>query len=651
MSTSTAGTRAGAAHDGTQQRGRARGASDRSRWYRLLQPAMYPYDPALLIGGAVKVDPEISDMNDLARLIELCTSPPFMTYPVLNREPSLASAVGNYWRDNVATWSDAAPTVLNMPEKWTTWYNQFRFREGLVVAPLKITLNAGTADELSIWNYLIIDRAQGMSYVDRLDPHSADKPDLDTALTAFAAANLKGFAYRSPKATAATYRRLVRDTVFSLECPEFVRYNVWAYWLLYARLCFSDYTQEDVYENIADAFEGDIAAANCVLNFYGTFTASGVLHAFHDELFLMKYPSRNDLWRFEPAIMDRVYEATTGQLRTSQINQVIGAALRDYLDLNAGADYSALYKKYMGVEPTYVPKPQSSGGWIPLDQVDAELRAILTGRELKLGYITGKPYVFLDAQSKPTGFNVEMMAEMLKAINTFYAALTDRKLAVTWVDACPQSAQPPCTQPTEEVDKFAMLYKGLEAGDYHVAFCGQLMLTGSNVPAGMTPEWAVPTGMIFTAVCYTGKDYGELKPDWSRMASHDREGFVRYVADELLHDHAVELTFFSVINPGPSPGSAQDLVAAINNARAADARGCAVWVNGSVSATETLIAKQRYHFMVGDSIANGYMFATLKPEHGTYLNIAAVQNPSLDYDAAVRGNTLLAIAPFTIRRR
>ncbi|HVZ39792.1 MAG TPA: hypothetical protein VHI13_10980 [Candidatus Kapabacteria bacterium] len=653
-----------------------------NRWLRLMQPGLYPYDPTKLIGGEVKVDPEISQMNDLIRLVEICSSSPFMAFPVLNRDPHLASATGGYWKDNVTTWNAAQPEVLNAPPKWGTWYNQYRFRDGLVVAPLKITLGLtdlqgegdaapaartaartaareaaqraspgspeleGYVEPLSIWNYLIIDR-EG-KHIDRLDPHPGLKAGLDTAIKAFIKGqpDLADMTYRTPEETGTVYRELVRTTVISWDCPEFVHYNMWAYWLLYARLFFSDETQEQVYSTIASGFAGGYPAVNVLLNFYADFTVNGILHTLSDVAFFQKYPSRNDLWRYEPALMDRIYVTTTGQLRTSQINQVIGAALREYITVNGGRDYAAKYNQYMGVNPRYVPVCQDCGTWIPSGQVDAALRGILEGKVLRFGYLDSEPFVYEDGGVR-TGFEYDIAVWITSRLNVYYSSITKGGLTIGWANMTPPGGADDMT----ETEKFLLLYNGMAQGAFHVAIGGRLMLAGDQLPAGTNPEWICPTAFVFTAISYTGRAIGTFAPDWTQvMTEGDRAAFVRYVAGTLL-TKGVDLTFFSVINPGPSPGSAQDLVAEINNARGKDANASAVWVNGTVDQTAEVIGGQRYHFVVGDSTATGHQFKKLAPHNGMYLNIAAVERPSLYNNPAVRSVTLLPIAPYTINAR
>ncbi|MEO5930419.1 MAG: hypothetical protein ABIR47_10850 [Candidatus Kapaibacterium sp.] len=106
------------------------------------------------------------------------------------------------------------------------------------------------------------------------------------------------------------------------------------------------------------------------------------------------------------------------------------------------------------------------------------------------------------------------------------------------------------------------------------------------------------------------------------------------------------VTFFSVVNPGPSPGAAQDLVTTINRGKG-KSPGEAVWGPGDVVDTPEIIKGYRYHFMVGDSIASAYQYFSA---HGTGgLDIPSVDSPSTEYDPIVRSATLLALCPFTIK--
>src|SRR5205085_11251093 len=105
-------------------------------------------------------------------------------------------------------WDYRKPDLFTVPAKFASSFERYAFTEGLIVAPLKLTLapgTAGAAAPLSIWNYLIFDRTRGVA--DRLDPHSAAKPELDAALGNFIGrtAPVAALTYRSPDRTGAAY--------------------------------------------------------------------------------------------------------------------------------------------------------------------------------------------------------------------------------------------------------------------------------------------------------------------------------------------------------------------------------------------------------------------------------------------------------------
>jgi len=78
------------------------------------------------------------------------------------------------------------------------------------------------------------------------------------------------------------------------------------------------------------------------------------------------------------------------------------------------------------------------------------------------------------------------------------------------------------------------------------------------------------------AITYNGRDRDALNlRKLQDLRSGTLDDFVRYAMDESRR-LSLELRFFAVTNPGPSPGAATSLVSQINREQ-----GRAVWASGT----------------------------------------------------------------------
>jgi hypothetical protein len=294
--------------------------------------------------------------------------------------------------------------------------------------------------------------------------------------------------------------------------------------------------------------------------------------------------------------------------RTSQVNRVFNAALGEFLDQHGGARYEEMYARYIGIAPRFRPRSSDCDPWVPAEEADDALKAVLRRGTLRFGFVAGVPYVYRD-EGRLTGLDYEMGQALTEIISHHYHGAPHR-LRAEWVElALPGD---------EQADKLAALAGGLAEGEFDIALSGQMMLPTSYL-GGAKIEWTAPTAILFTAVSYTGRDDDKL--DVKKMAalhSGDLPAFEAYAAAESQR-LGLELRLFSVMNPGPSPGAATNLVYAIHTAG-----GRAVWDTGDISDSDTVMLTATDHFAVGDSLASGEQ-ATRQGFGGIYLNIPATQ--------------------------
>ena len=247
-----------------------------------------------------------------------------------------------------------------------------------------------------------------------------------------------------------------------------------------------------------------------------------------------------------------------------------------------------------------------------------------------------------DTPTSLTGIDIDMA----RAITGLIGAKYGKVVAPVFVEA--PAVVPPSKDST--LDNFNRLYSGLEANLYDVAMAGQMVLGASNIPATSDPVWTSATALIYPAITYTGKaQTSTTKYDFTKVMDFD--SFVAAVQGILKSASDLEFTFFSVINPGPSPGSAQNLVALINDGLASRLKSRASWTNGLVSDAQTVLSDKTCYFSVGDAIASGYLCTKNLKSPGIYFNIPAVKTPSIDYDAAIRSATIMPVAAFTLKGR
>jgi hypothetical protein len=583
-------------------------------WQRVLQTSTYPFDPAALIGGNLVVDDDVAQMNDLARIVELAAKSPFFTGVLLDND---GASGGDYWSDNLFTW-DSATNALYEPPRFVRNFDRYRKGAGLVVAALKLTVEG-------VWNFLIFDLDRRR--VDRLDTDVASKALLDKAIIALLAERHLAFDYVSPDVTGAGYRQLIGKSLIPWQCPKNIQSNMWAYWMLYARLFFGDSPYQDVLDdlcrNVANVTIGDL-----LLNFYSSFTSDANLHAFGSIDFVAKYPSAQDIWRYGPLIAQRVAKIANAFSWRTPLNQLLCAAMCEFQNANGGADYANLYESYTKIAPLFAPKGQDGVGWIPRELLDPSIEALLGGGTLSVGYIDNPPYVFSDPKGSTTlrGIDHDLVLKLKVVIEAHYAGA---KLNVAWVAVKPADMS--------ETGKFEALYAGLADGKYNVAMSGQLRLDGDELPPGdYDPEWTCATAMIFTNITYTGR--GNL--DFASLKGKTRTDLIDHIVKTYP---TTSLSFFSVTNPGPSYLSATNLVRDIVNAG-----GVATWVTGTVDESSGVLKNAEVHFTVGDGIQNAYQCATIAPK-ATYLNMPAVDAPAIFYDKNVNSATLLPLAAFTLK--
>jgi hypothetical protein len=294
--------------------------------------------------------------------------------------------------------------------------------------------------------------------------------------------------------------------------------------------------------------------------------------------------------------------------RISHVNRAFSAALGTFLDEEKGASYAALYEKYINVAPRFPPRSSDCDRWEDVDETNREFRVMLDRGTLRFGYIDGPtnpsaPYVYPDG-GKLIGFDHDL-AEILTAK---IAARFGRPLRAEWVAVTIAG--------DDQADKLRTLFDGLMDGSYDIALAGQMMLPEQYL-GGLAIEWTAPTAMLFTAITWTGKGDDVLDvPRLKALHGGDLAAFQAYAVEESRRVPA-ELRIFSVVNPGPSPSAATDLVYAVNHAG-----GQSVWHPGEVADSGTVMQGHTDHFTVGDSLASG---AQTKSDtfRGLYLNIPA----------------------------
>lgn len=593
------------------------------RWERLLQPAATPFDPAALLGRTIRVDPVIGEMNDLARFLELVAGSPWRIGALVDMRQGITT--GTYFADNVFTWVEETGAFHAPPSFRRAWREQHP-AGGLLVAPVQLTLDRG-----AVWSWLVFDRARGA--VHRIDPDASEKPALDRSLRSFLAESDVPALYHPPEAADAPYRALIRDTVIPVELPDAIRANVWAWWLLHLRLAFPEAAHADVLDAAYRALVPHVRVANLVMNHYTRFTVDANVHTFGSEAFIVQYGAAADLWRYEALVRKRAL--TLGGSSRGSLNQVICAAMGDF-HREEPETFRALYERYVGAAPRYVPNGQDAGGWVPDASIGPALREVFTRGELRFGYFAGGPYLCPDEHGAfapdgaLNGLDWEIGRRVVARIHARYAHLCPRGLDARWIDVMPGTPAP------DEGQKFYDLHQGLVEGRYDAAMSGQLWLPAEHT-TGTTPEWTCATTMLVTNITYTG--LGEFA--LTELVGATRDQFVEAAA-ALGRERGIVLSVFSVVNPGPSPTAAKNLVTDI-----LAAGGMARWVSGTVAESSAQLSERLSHFVVGDGIANGWQCRTLLHPTGTYLNIPAARTltPFATADSEL---TLLHLAAFTL---
>lgn len=317
--------------------------------------------------------------------------------------------------------------------------------------------------------------------------------------------------------------------------------------------------------------------------------------------------------------------------RTSAINRAFNAALGEFLDQKSGAGYRALYENYIGIEPRFSPRSGDCDPWV--DPEDPELKALLARGVLRFGYVEGAPYVTGEGEQR-SGLDYELGLALTEIISLHYLGAPGG-LRAEWKKV----ALPPGD---EQAEKLKALCQGLADGLFDLALTGQMMLPAAYLPQGYEVEWTAPTALLFTAITYSGRDRYLLNlRRMDGIRSGTLEDFLDYALAESLRI-PLELRFFAVTNPGPSPGSAMNVVSAINLGK-----GRAVWDIGDVARSNEVVLNGIDHFSIGDSLASGAQ--TLLPGFsGLYLNIPANLEKSPEGEEYVG---LWPLAGFTLKRQ
>ena len=318
-------------------------------------------------------------------------------------------------------------------------------------------------------------------------------------------------------------------------------------------------------------------------------------------------------------------------VRTSPINRAFNAALGEFLNQKPGMAYRDLYKKYIGIEPRFSPSGSDCDSWV--DAEDPELKALLARGVLRFGYVEGAPYVTGDEKPR-SGLDYELGEALAEIIGLHYLG-DAHGLATDWKKVTPE------TGGDEQQAKLEALCGGLAEGLFDIALTGQMMLPPDYLPKGYEVEWTAPTALLFTAITYNGRDRYLLNPrQMDGIQSGTLEDFLGYALAESQRI-PLELRFFAVTNPGPSPGSAMNLVSEINRRK-----GRAVWDVGDVARSAEVMLTGADHFSVGDSLISG-SFTLLPGFSGLYLNIPANLEKSPTGEEYVG---LWPLAGFTLKR-
>ena len=312
----------------------------------------------------------------------------------------------------------------------------------------------------------------------------------------------------------------------------------------------------------------------------------------------------------------RVHVADAGAGSTrSQLGQLFSAALREVItDSDA---YDRVFRRYMGIDPLYPPLCEDCGGWVPADELDASVAALLKGGVVRFGYVPGTPYVYGEGENL-TGFDYDLAALALEKVAAHYGLDAMR---AEWIVADPG--------PVSEAGRLDILYKGLVAGDFDIAMSGQLVMAEVDAPDAH-PDWTCATVQLFTGIYYSGLDSERMTPVLEPLVNAGRQAFIDAVAKSFAD---VELRVISAFNPGPSPTAATDLVRDITLAG-----GKAAWVtDGDVEEIKRRFMEREVHFAVGDSNQNSAL--CLMPGFGGInLNIPAIT-----------GQEPLPLAAFTLK--
>jgi hypothetical protein len=299
----------------------------------------------------------------------------------------------------------------------------------------------------------------------------------------------------------------------------------------------------------------------------------------------------------------------------SALNLALSAAIREYITAEGGAAYRKLYAEQVGGKaPLFIPDCKDCGGWPP----SSEMAAILGRGPLRFGYVLTDPYVREDGHGGLTGLDVALGEELVRILRAHYQV----DFPLLWLPA-------PAAQEGET--PLATLFRGLVGSEYDAVLSGQMVLTGSDLPPGVDPDWTCATALIGPSINYTGK--GGL--DFSSIERKTRQDFIDFVA----RNYAVSpFVYFSVINPGPSTPAATALVGDLNGA------GCAAfWTSGTVAESDDVIKNRKYAFTVGDCIASAWQVS--QPGFtGLYLGIPAGRGTP-----SVADRTLMQVAPFTLK--
>jgi len=300
----------------------------------------------------------------------------------------------------------------------------------------------------------------------------------------------------------------------------------------------------------------------------------------------------------------------------SALNQALSAAIRELITGDGGDLYRKIYEAQVGGKaPIFIPDCQDCGSWPAAAQVAALGQG---GDALRFGYVLTDPYVRDDGQGGLTGLDVALGEELVRRISAHY----QHDWSILWVPA-------PAAEEGESA--LSQLYRGLVETRYDAVVSGQMVLTGSDLPPGVDPDWTCATALIGPSISYTGK--GGL--DFSSIEGKTRQDFIDFVAG---HYAASPFVYFSVVNPGPSTPAATALVGDLN------AAGCAAfWTSGTVAESDVVMKTGKYAFAVGDCIASAWQ--TSQPGFsGLYLGIPAGRGTP-----SVADGTLMQVAPFTLK--